>query len=120
MDNETRLYVDAKTEATRAQNDARFAEVLSSISSLRSSLEGQIAAIRPGMSWWQFASTLAGALAVTLGLVFGVLAFASDRFDGGLSAGAVVDEAVTVERAAQDARIGAILDALEARTSAPR
>lgn len=34
MDNETKNYVDAKAEAVKAQNDARFAEVVSGIDKL--------------------------------------------------------------------------------------
>ena len=38
VDTETQRYVDAKTEATRAQNDARFAEVITKLDTLKETL----------------------------------------------------------------------------------
>ena len=65
---ETQRYVDLKTDATRAQNDARFAEILVKLDNLP----------RP-MTWQQCAAVVATAL----GIMLAILAFSADRFDGG-------------------------------------
>ena len=84
---ETKRYVDAKTEGTRAQNDARFAEVLTKIDTLP----------KP-MTWQQCAAVIASAL----GIMLAILAFAGDRFDGGMSVS--TDAATTKEIAAQNSK----------------
>lgn len=74
MDNDTIAYIDKSVEVVRAQNDARFAEVLAKLSGID----------RIPSAWQQFAA-LIGALAVTVGLVFTVLGLMGDRFSAGLS-----------------------------------
>lgn len=101
MDSETKNYLDAKVDAVKAQNDARFTEVLS-----------EIRMIKPGATWQQFAGLLFGAVT----FVFAILAFSSDRFDGGLSAIAIKDQISSEQDerdAAQDARLDRIIDAIE-------
>lgn len=91
VDTETQRYVDAKTEATRAQNDARFSEVINGISTLSTRIEGLPSAKS------QFVAIVTTGAAIFLGLI-AVLAFAGDRFDGGMSAstdGAVAREIIS-------------------------
>lgn len=93
-------YVDAQDEKTRAQNDARFAEVLSRLDGLNPA------------TWWQNALLLVGAL----GIMVAILAFASDRFDSGVSAMGAVEERLDAERdvnEAQNQRLDRLLNALE-------
>jgi hypothetical protein len=99
VDTETKNYVDAKMEAVRAQNDARFAEVLTKLDGV------EVPSI------WQIVS----ALAVAIGIVFGVLAYASDRFDGGLSASSIVQQQYKNEEAIldQEAKLDRILGILD-------
>lgn len=111
MDAETQRYVDKSMETVRAQNDARFAEVLSRIDIVSVKIDH---APRP-LTVLQFLLGSAGALAVTLGVVFAVLAYASDRFDGGLAATAVVDKITSDQLArdsAQDAKLDQIIEAV--------
>lgn len=100
VDAETKNYLDAKVDAVKAQNDARFAEVLSKINGLHPATWQQIAAIAVG----------------TVGLVFAVLAFSSDRFDGGLAASALIDKVTqeqTVRDNAQDEKLDQIFQAVQ-------
>lgn len=85
VDKETKRYVDAKMDSVKAQNDARFAEVLAKLDAIN---------VPP---IWQFA----GIAFVTLGAAFAILAYASDRFDGGLAAGSLL-EALSDKQAARD------------------
>lgn len=87
VDTETKNYVDAKIETVRAQNDAKFTEVIA-----------EIRAIVPGATWQQNAVILFAAI----GFVFAILAFASDRFDGGLSANSLKDQ-IASEQVTRDA-----------------
>lgn len=79
VDSETQRYVDLKTEATRAQNDARFAEVRSDLAAIGAKLDS-------APSRW---TVVGAAVSLFLGLL-AVLAFAGDRFDGGMSAADLV------------------------------
>jgi hypothetical protein len=106
VDAETKNYLDANMRAVSAENNASFAR-----------LEAKIDGIQPGATWQQNAGVLATGIVVTLGLVFGILAFASDRFDSGANSMGAVEEALDLQRelnAEQDARIDKILGALEA------
>lgn len=90
VDEETQRYIDAKTEATRAQNDARFSEVINNIARLSDKIDGMPSAKS------QIVSTVATGFAIFLGLI-AILAFAGDRFDGGMSAstdGAIAKELI--------------------------
>ena len=78
-------YIDAQDEKTRAQNDVQFVRIGSKIDSLK------VPTI------WQ----IAGILFVAIGFIFAVLAYASDRFDGGLSASSMI-HAMKEEQHARD------------------
>ena len=67
-------YIDAQDEKTRAQNDAQFVRIGSKLDNLKVPSIGQIA----------------GIIFVAVGFVFAILAYASDRFDGGLSASSMI------------------------------
>lgn len=73
MDSETKTYIDAKTEATRAQNDARFADVRADIATLISKVDAA-----------PTKQTLWSAVGVTVGVLLAAFAIAGDRFDGGV------------------------------------
>lgn len=101
MDSETKNYLDANMRAVKAENSASFAR-----------LEAKIDGIPRPPSIWQ----IVVALAATLASAFGILAFASDRFDSGISSMGVMEEAIELQRetnAAQDERLDRILKALE-------
>ena len=107
VDAETHRYVDAKMETVRAQNDARFAEVLAKIDGL----SDRVANLKPPVSLWQIASLLAAAVAAMIG-IFGVMA---DRFDGGIAASGLrsaFQEAQISKDAAQDAKLDQIIEAI--------
>lgn len=74
MEPASKEYVDLKAEVVAAQNNARFAEVLAEIKGLRSDI-----ATKPS-SWQVWGAALTG-----FGAILAVLAFAGDRFDGGIS-----------------------------------
>lgn len=100
VDTETKHYLDAKVDAVKAQNDARFAEVLSKIDGLNPA------------TWWQNALLLAA----TVGTVFAILAYASDRFDGGIAAMGLIEEQIDAQREqnkSQEERLDRILKQLE-------
>jgi hypothetical protein len=107
VDTETKNYLDAKVDAVRAQNDARFAEVLS-----------KIGALHPA-TWQQNVAIAVGAV----GLGLAALALAGDRFDGGLAASSLLDK-VTAEQAvrdtAQDAKLEQILQAIQSLSDTPK
>ena len=97
-----REYIDAQDEKTRAQNDARFAEV--------------IARLEQMPRFWPLVVAGIAGLAGSIGLVFAVLAYAGDRFDGGISVSGVVNQLQEIQSQRdneQDMRIGRILEALE-------
>lgn len=101
----TEAYIDARTDAVRAQNDARFAEVLSEIRSVGTRIDhiekGQIS---PWQVW-------AAALTV-FGAGLAVLAFGGDQF--GLGAGLAEQQAAQIERdKSQDAKLDTVLDRLD-------
>lgn len=101
-------YIDAKVEAVRAQNDARFSEIRSDIIALGAKIDAKPV----GATWWQNALIVAGAV----GTVFAVLAYASDRFDSGVGSMGAVEEAIDAQReinASQDGRLDRILEVLE-------
>lgn len=76
-------YIDAKIDTVRAQNDARFAEVVGKLGNIEHTLSGQ-----PSVA------SLIGTSAITaltiLGLIVALLAFGGDRFDGGVQVSSVV------------------------------
>ncbi|PJN92796.1 hypothetical protein CNY89_26485, partial [Amaricoccus sp. HAR-UPW-R2A-40] len=66
-----------KSAETKAGNDARFAELLAKFDILSAKIDGL-------PSTWKVIGIVGSALGVSLGIVFAVLAFAGDRFDGGI------------------------------------
>lgn len=108
VDTETKHYVDANMRAVSAENAVGFTK-----------LEAKIDSISPGASWQQ----IAGIAAVSIGTVFAILAYASDRFDGGISAYGMLDSYIEDQRQvdqAQDLRLDRILTTLEAQRDQPQ
>jgi hypothetical protein len=111
--------IDAGDERTRAQNDARFAEIRSSLNDVLSQvhvLNGKIDSQPRSPSIWQ----IAGVVGAGIGALVAIAAFAFDRFDGGIGAGAIVSNAVEQISAeqrlrdeAQDRRLDEILRAIK-------
>jgi len=111
VDAGTKDYLDAKVEAVKAQNDARFSEVLGEIRSVGD----RVSHIGSPMTWQQLALTAASVGLVLIGVVFAVLSYASDRFDGGLAASALLDAVQNQQfqrDAVQDAKLDEILQAV--------
>jgi hypothetical protein len=101
VDAETKNYVDAKMDSVRAQNDARFAEVLARLDNIKVP------------SLWQLVSIGAG-MVLAFVTVVGLMA---DRFDGGLAASSVIapmTEAQNERDAIQDKKLDTILWKIEA------
>jgi hypothetical protein len=99
VDAETKNYLDAKVDAVKSQNDARFAEVLSRLDTVNASVQH----MEP-VSIWKIASLVAAGVFAIAGLL-GVMA---DRFDGGVAASGLVSawqSAQFDKDAAQDARL---------------
>lgn len=101
MDSATQAYIDRTMDTVRAQNDARFAEINTKLDKLPDT--------------WKLVGIVAGGIAA----VFGILAFAGDRFDGGMAAGSLEDglahrnaaaiEALATKDAAQAERLDALI-----------
>jgi hypothetical protein len=101
-------------DTVRAQNDARFSEVISKLDGLTVRMD----AIPKPVGFWQ----LAGMAATAIVVFFTLLGVFADRFDGGISAYGILDEHVSSQTQrddAQDARIDRILTALEAKNAQP-
>lgn len=101
VDAETKNYLDAKMDSVRAQNDARFAEVLARLDNIKVP------------SLWQLVSIGAG-MVLAIITVIGLMA---DRFDGGLAASSVIvpmTEAQNERDAIQDKKLDTILWKIEA------
>lgn len=80
-------YVDARTDAVRAENNARFSQVISRLDNLPT-------------KW----TTIGVGASVLLGVI-AVLAFAGDRFDGGIAASSIsVQQAVEAQRISVEAQ----------------
>lgn len=110
-DDMDRGYIDAKIDAAKAENDAAVTRLEAKIDAAVARLGAKIDAIKPPTVW-----QMAGVAGATLGLAFAILAYASDRFDGGLSAGAIVDSIVREQNARdsrQDQKLDLILDKME-------
>ena len=112
MDSETKNYVDARTEATRSQNEAQFARIMAKLEGsptseeLRKSLTAQ-------RNW-----IVGSAIALFTASVT-VLAFGGDRFDSGVAAATLAFEnSEEAREIADDNRkdIRGIKDVLEAMT----
>lgn len=110
MDESVNTYIDSKAETVRAQNDARFAEVLSKLETSRAEVRSDFAAISgelKGLSGEL--QGLAGrigdrptlgqlaALTITTGIgivavIAAILAYGGGRFSEGLSIGPIQAE----------------------------
>ncbi len=92
VDAETKNYLDAKVDAVKAQNDARFTEVLTSLGAVSDKVDR----IPKPIGFWALAGMAATGV-IALVTIFGVMA---DRFDGGISAAGLLDQlrAEQVER----------------------
>jgi len=139
MDPGTKDYIDAKTEATRAQNDARFAEVLgemkaigarvdvmgatlgAEISKLRSDIGTEIGGLTARINVLEkttisklqvWGAVFTGSVAV-VGLILAALAYGGDRFDGGVSIAEQM-RAQSERDAAQDAKMNEVFTRLDA------
>ena len=113
VDSETKNYLDAKMDSVKAQNDARFSEVLSGIGRV----DDRVSHIASPMTWQQAALTMGSVGLVLIGIVFAALSYASDRFDGGISASGLLDEfaqSQTDRDVGQDAKLDKILGKLDA------
>lgn len=89
MDAETQRYVDLKTEATRAQNDTRFVEVLTRLDKMP--------------SIWSVGVMFVVSVVSIVGAVLAFLTFGGDRFDGGVGYAAnSVQQAVEAREISQD------------------
>lgn len=75
-------YIDSQDEKTRAQNEVKFADVMSELRSIRENSIG----------WKGVWGAVATGFIAVGGLLLGALSFGGDRFDGGMSAGAVLEE----------------------------
>ena len=99
-------YVDAQDEKTRAQNDARFADIMAELRGIRES----------SVSWRGVWGAAATTIAALTGIILGTLAIAGDRFDGGLAARGLLDPILERQEhrdAQQDQKLDRILAALE-------
>lgn len=114
VDAETKIYVDAKMDVVKAQNDASFATVLSRIDII----SAEIANLKPVTIWQMFG--VAFTVIVALVGIFGIMA---DRFDGGIAASSLVSGFETTQKArddAQDAKLDKAIDLLQQLTAAQK
>lgn len=111
VDAETKNYLDAKVDAVKAQNDARFAEVRSGLDNVLAQISIISSKIddKPSLAWL-IGVGFAGVLAIVA-----LLAFGGDRFDGGVQVQSSVSETavrtsiIAEENARQITRILEIL-----------
>jgi hypothetical protein len=114
VDAETKIYVDAKMDVVKAQNDASFATVLSRIDIL----SAKIVNLKPVTLSQIFG--VAFSVIVALVGIFGIMA---DRFDGGIAASSLVSTFETAQKtrdAAQDAKLDKAIDLLQQLTAAQK
>jgi hypothetical protein len=84
-----------------------------------SEISETVGRFKPGASWQQ----IAGIAFVTLTAAFAILAYASDRFDGGISAYGTFDATFAAQKEideAQNARLDRIIEALEVGRGQPK
>jgi len=107
---EIKDYIDAQDDKTRAQNDARFAEVIARLETISATMIGQ-------RQFWAAAFT---GIVATAGIILAALAISGDRFDGGLAANgllAPLRDEQTKRDAVQDAKVDAILQKIDSLAS---
>lgn len=76
MDPGTQHYIDAKTEATRAQNDARFAEILARLEQTPTIDELRKLVVTTGIA--------------IVAAMIALFAFGADRFGSGMTAASLI------------------------------
>lgn len=106
----TKDYIDRSMDAVRAQNDARFAEVLSEIRDIRGLISSK-------PSTWQLVATVFAGAATILGVALAALSYGGDRFDGGVNLADQRQE--QIQRDAEQDAIIRRLDALLAAQPTP-
>ena len=106
----TKDYIDRSMDTVRAQNDARFAEVLGEIKDIGQRLQHIENIQLTARQLW--GAVLTGA-ATVLGVMLAALAFGSDRFDGGVG---LADQ--RLEQMQRDADQDAIIRRLDALLAA--
>jgi hypothetical protein len=82
-------YIDAKVDAVRAQNDARFSEVLSEIKGLHLEVSTQNREISANIKSLPTKWSVVGGIVAGIGLAIGIFAYGGDRFDGGVQVSSV-------------------------------
>ena len=80
MDPGTQHYIDAKTEATRAQNDARFAEILARLERAPTIDELRKLVV----------TTAITTILTLIAAMIALFAFGADRFSGGMTAASLI------------------------------
>lgn len=109
VDAETQRYLDKSMESVKAQNDARFAEVLTRLDQMP--------------KFWPSVLALVLTVFGAVGSVFAVLAYASDRFDSGVSSMGAVGDELNAQRqinSEQNERLNRIIHALESQVEQPQ
>lgn len=76
----TQHYIDAKTEATRAQNDARFAEILARLE--QAPTIGELRKL--------IVTTAITTIFTLIAAMIALLAFGADRFGSGMTAASLI------------------------------
>lgn len=93
-------------ETVKAQNDARFSEVIGRLDTLNGKVDHL-----PRVGFWQLAGIAASGLVV----FFTLLGVFADRFDGGVAASGLMDgmqKEQLARDAAQDAKLDQILESV--------
>ena len=114
VDTGTKNDQDAKVDAVRSQNDARFAEVLAKVDGVSSKID----AIPKTITFWEAAGIAASAVIVLI-TVLGVY---SAQFSAGVNSLGLLDKAAEVQKSrddAQDQKLDRILDKLIVITPKP-
>ena len=103
MDAETKIYVDSKTETTRAQNDAQFAKVMAEMETSRARNDAQFAKVMVKIDrvptieaqrkiYATQRNWFIGLAVAVLAALVGLFAFGGDRFESGMAATALIFE----------------------------
>lgn len=102
----TKDYIDSKVDAVRAQNDARFAEVIGRIDGLSAKLD------HLPSTGAMIVTAVTSALAV-VGIVLAAMSYGGDRFDGGIGLADQRQEQLVRDQD-QDAKLDTIITRLDA------
>lgn len=105
-------HLTEKTTTVQAELSKQILDVEAKLSAQTATIITRLDQSKPAPTLFQISSIVGGAF---LG-AFAILAFASDRFDGGLSASAIKDQ-IALEQvkrdAAQDAKLDQIINAVQ-------